>query len=143
MREFKSPETAEAETMLAKAVAIMKADGNVDESELSLLRDIASRLGIGEGDIDTILNDPEAAENSLPADPFKRALFLVFMASAVWADGKCGDAETQLLTEIGRSLEYSTEQIEAASTAVSSAQQAGGGELDPALLAVQIASHFG
>jgi len=143
MGEFKSPETAEAETMLAKAVAIMKADGNVDESELSLLRDIASRLGIGEGDIDTILNDPEAAENSLPADPFKRALFLVFMASAVWADGKCGDAETQLLTEIGRSLEYSTEQIEAASTAVSSAQQAGGGELDPALLAVQIASHFG
>ena len=129
--------------MLAKAVAIMKADGNVDESELSLLRDIASRLGIGEGDIDTILNDPEAAENSLPTDPFKRALFLVFMASAVWADGKCGDAETQLLTEIGRSLEYSTEQIEAASTAVSSAQQAGGGELDPALLAVQIASHFG
>ena len=129
--------------MLAKAVAIMKADGNVDESELSLLRDIASRLGIGEGDIDTILNDPEAAENSLPADPFKRALFLVFMASAVWADGKCGDAEAQLLTEIGRSLEYSTEQIEAASTAVSSAQQAEGGELDPALLAVQIASHFG
>ena len=143
MGEFKSPETVDAETMLAKAVAIMKADGNVDESELSLLRDIASRLGSGEGDIDTILNDPEAAENSLPADPFKRALFLVFMASAVWADGKCGDAETQLLTEIGRSLEYSTEQIEAASTAVSSAQQAGGGELDPALLAVQIASHFG
>ena len=143
MGEFKSPETVEAETMLAKAVAIMKADGNVDESELSLLRDIASRLGIGEGDIDTILNDPEAAENSLPTDPFKRALFLVFMASAVWADGKCGDAEAQLLTEIGRSLEYSTEQIEAASTAVSSAQQAGGGELDPALLAVQIASHFG
>ena len=31
MGEFKSPETVEAETMLAKAVAIMKADGNVDE----------------------------------------------------------------------------------------------------------------
>ena len=49
MGEFKSPETVEAETMLAKAVSIMNADGNVDESELSLLRDIASRLGIGEG----------------------------------------------------------------------------------------------
>ena len=143
MGEFKSPETVEAETMLAKAVAIMKADGNVDESELSILRDIASRLGIGEGDIDAILNDPESAENSLPTDPFKRALFLVFMASAVWADGKADDAEKKLLSEIGRSLNYSTEQIEAAATAVSTAQQAPGGDLDPALIAVQIASHFG
>ena len=143
MGEFKSRETVEAETMLAKAVAIMKADGNVDESELSLLRDIASRLGIGEGDINSILDTPEAAETSLPTDPFKRALFLVFMASAVWADGKADDAETQLLSEIGRSLGYSVEQIEAASTAVSAAQQTGEGELDPALLAVQIASHFG
>ena len=74
MGEFKSPETVEAETMLAKAVGIMKADGKVDESELSVLRDIASRLGIGEGDIDAILNDPDSAENSLPTDPFKRAL---------------------------------------------------------------------
>ena len=49
----------------------------------------------------------------------------------------------QLLAEIGRSLDYSTEQIEAAATAVSTAQQSGGGELDPALIAVQIASHFG
>ena len=65
------------------------------------------------------------------------------MASAVWADGKADDAEKQLLSEIGRSLDYSTEQIEAAATAVSTAQQTEGGELDPALIAVQIASHFG
>ena len=80
MGEFKSPETVEAETMLAKAVSIMKADGNVDESELSLLRDIASRLGIGEGDMDAILNDPKSVNDSLPTDPFKRALFIVIMA---------------------------------------------------------------
>ena len=64
MGEFKSPETVEAETMLAKAVSIMKADGNVDESELSLLRDIASRLGIGEGDMDCLLYTSDAADDS-------------------------------------------------------------------------------
>ena len=86
--------------MLAKAVSIMNADGNVDESELSLLRDIASRLGIGEGDMDAILNDPKSVNDSLPTDPFKRALFIVFMASAVWADGKADDAEKELLVGI-------------------------------------------
>jgi uncharacterized tellurite resistance protein B-like protein len=143
MGEFKSPETVEAETMLAKAVGIMKADGKIDESELSVLRDIASRLGIGEGNIDAIVNDPDSAENSLPTDPFKRALFLVFMASAVWADGNADDAEKELLTEIGLALDYSTEQIEAAASAVSSAWQAKGSDLDPSLIAVQIASDFG
>lgn len=143
MGEFKSPETVEAETMLAKAVSIMKADGNVDESELSLLRDIASRLGIGEGDMDAILNDPKSVNDSLPTDPFKRALFIVFMASAVWADGKADDAEKKLLVGIGHSLDYTTEQIEAATNAVSSAHQTGTDGFDPALIAVQIASHFG
>ncbi len=143
MGEFKSPETVEAETMLAKAVGIMKADGKIDESELSVLRDIASRLGIGEGNIDAIVNDPDSAENSLPTDPFKRALFLVFMASAVWADGNADDAEKELLMEIGLALDYSTEQIEAAASAVFSAWQAKGSDLDPSLIAVQIASDFG
>ena len=74
MGEFKSPETVEAETMLAKAVGIMKADGKIDESELSVLRDIASRLGIGEGDIEAIVNDPDSAENSFSKVILNKAL---------------------------------------------------------------------
>ena len=87
MGEFKSPETREAEAMIAKAVSIMKADGRIEESELGILRGITSRLGIDEATAERILEDPEDVESSLPGDPFKRALFIVFMASAVWADG--------------------------------------------------------
>ena len=142
MGEFKSPETREAEAMIAKAVSIMKADGRIEESELGILRGITSRLGIDEATAESILEDPDDVESSHPGDPFKRALFIVFMASAVWADGHADESEQHLLSEIGKSLDYTSEQIKTATEAVASAMEGGEGEFDPALIAVKVASAF-
>ncbi len=78
----------------------------------------------------------------VPGDPFKRALFLVFMASSVWADGHADKSEQHLLSEIGNSLDYTSEQIKSATEAVASAMEDGEGEIDPSLIAVKIASVF-
>ncbi len=142
MGEFKSPETKEAEAMLAKAVSIMKADGKVEESELDILRGITARLGIDAASTQAILENPEGIESVVPGDPFKRALFLVFMASAVWANGHADESEQHLLSEIGNSLDYTSEQIKSATEAVASAMEDGEGEIDPSLIAVKIASVF-
>ena len=64
------------------------------------------------------------------------------MASAVWADGHADESEQHLLSEIGKSLDYTSEQIRTATEAVASAMEGGEGEFDPALIAVKVASAF-
>ena len=143
MGEFKSPETKEAETMLGQAASMMMADGKMEESELAILRGIAARLGVGEADVERILSNPGEVDLTLPQDPFKRALFLIFIISMMCADGTTGEEELKALHSMGSSVGYTTEQIEAAVEAFAAALEEQKEDIDPALIAVGIASHFG
>ena len=129
--------------MLGQAVSMMMADGKMEESELAILRGIAARLGIGEADVERILNDPGEVDLTLPQDPFKRALFLIFLISMMCADGRTGEEELKALHSMGSSVGYTAEQIEAAVEAFAAALEEQKEDIDPALIAVGIASHFG
>ena len=129
--------------MLGQAASMMMADGKMEESELANLRGIAARLGIGEADVERILSDPGEVDLTLPQDPFKRALFLVFIISMMCADGTTGEEELKALHSMGSSVGYTAEQIEAAVEAFAAALEEQKEDIDPALIAVGIASHFG
>ena len=129
--------------MLGQAARMMMADGKMEESELAILRGIAARLGISEADVDRILSDPGEVDLTLPQDPFKRALFLIFIISMMCADGSTGEEELKALHSMGSSVGYTAEQIEAAVEAFAAALEEQKEDVDPALIAVGIASHFG
>lgn len=129
--------------MLGQAARMMMADGKMEESELAILRGIAARLGIGEADVERILSDPGEVDLTLPQDPFKRALFLIFIISMMCADGSTGEEELKALHSMGSSVGYTAEQIEAAVEAFAAALEEQKEDVDPALIAVGIASHFG
>ena len=129
--------------MLGQAASMMMADGKMEESELAILRGIAARLGIGEADVERILSDPGEVDLTLPQDPFKRALFLIFLISMMCADGTTGEEELKALHSMGSSVGYTAEQIEAAVEAFAAALEEQKEDIDPALIAVGIASHFG
>ena len=129
--------------MLGQAASMMMADGKMEESELAILRGIAARLGIGEADVERILSDPGEVDLTLPQDPFKRALFLIFIISMMCADGTTGEEELKALHSMGSSVGYTAEQIEAAVEAFAAALEEQKEDIDPALIAVGIASHFG
>lgn len=129
--------------MLGQAASMMMADGKMEESELAILRGIAARLGIGEADVERILSDPGEVDLTLPQDPFKRALFLIFIISIMCADGTTGEEELKALHSMGSSVGYTAEQIEAAVEAFAAALEEQKEDIDPALIAVGIASHFG
>ena len=143
MGEFKSPEMKEAETMLGQAASMMMANGKMEENEFSVLRGIADRLGVGEADVERILSNPGEVDLTLPQDPFKRALFLIFIISMMCADGSAGEEELKTLHSMGASVGYTAEQIEAAVEAFTTALEEQKENIDPALIAVGIASHFG
>ena len=140
---FKSRDAKENETLLASAVAMMGADGEIDDNEVKILAVIATRVGIDADGLARIMSNAGNHQWAMPTDPHKRALHLVYMILMMWADGKIDDNESKLLLSMGMSMGYSPEQIAIAVRTFTKAAEAFEAVPDPDTLAAVIAENFG
>jgi tellurite resistance protein len=99
--------------LLAWAVKVAAADGNVDPSERQTLAGFAARRGVPPDQLEQMIG--AALHNNLdvpaPRDRDEAQTWLAAMAAVACADGNCSDEEFSLLRALGRTISLSDEDV--------------------------------
>lgn len=88
MAWFEGQALKEKKTAVANAMAVMAADGDIDESELKLLAAICVRVGLNEKQTKEVLANPGKVKFTVPKDKGERVRQLTDMVFMMMADGK-------------------------------------------------------
>jgi uncharacterized tellurite resistance protein B-like protein len=99
------PSPPSASGLLAWAVALVRADGAIDERERRALQRLGKGLGVSEERIEALLADGAAAENApMPRNPIEARAWLVALCELALADGVLASAEKVFLRDAAEKL---------------------------------------
>lgn len=105
---FESRDSKEKKTLIMNLLAVMFADGKVDDRELEFLRNVAFEIGYSQDDIQAILNNPDNIEFVVSDDPEMRIQQLVDMVLMMMADGEIDAAEMDLCMTIAARMGFNS-----------------------------------
>ena len=85
---FEGQASKEKKTAVANAIAVMTADGKIDNSELKLLAAICARVGLSEKKTKEVLANPGKVKFTVPKTREERVRQLIDMVFMMMVDGK-------------------------------------------------------
>lgn len=87
-------------------VAMMVADGSIDQSEMNVLTLQGQKLGLTDHEMEEILANPEEISFSPPTNSDQRFSHLCDLVMMMLADGRIDERERQVCDRVARSLGF-------------------------------------
>ena len=103
--------TDEKKTMFLAAMRMAMADGHLDPSEFSWCMLIAKRIGLTESEVESVINDPEAVNFTIPSSRSERALNLIELICISQSDGEVAAEEMKVLVAFAIIYGFSADEL--------------------------------
>jgi len=111
---FTSKNKREKKTLITNMLLIAAADGQVDGSEINVIRVMAATVGVAESEIDAVIKNPGSFKMAWPDNDNKREAHLNAYIYVLLADGVINDDEYALCIKLGKHLGFSENAVEKA-----------------------------
>lgn len=98
-------------TAIKLLFAMAVADGDLDETEMSVLGQFAMDRGVSPSEFQDILKNPDNYSMQLPSDPAGKRRLIQEAATVMMADLKIDDREYALLEKIAIAMELPFEEF--------------------------------
>ena len=106
MEWFRDLSTEEKWSALKNVVAMMVADGKIDDAEKMWLTRVCGRLGLDVGDVQRIFNDPTSISFTTPQNPTEKAYQLIDSVFMMVVDGHIDSREMDLCLKLAGALGF-------------------------------------
>ncbi len=125
MSWFESKRTKEKKSALKNAVAVMRSDGHISDSEMTMLAVICRRLGLDPKILKEILSHPETIKFVVPSDNQEKVFRLVDIVFMMMADGTVNQNEMNLCKTIASGFGFNPSVIDKLLTSIAESIQKG------------------
>ncbi len=108
---FEARESKEKKAAIMNVIAVMLADGRIDDREKTLLGRVCQRVGLGLDQLEEMLSNPSKVQFVVPASPKERLLQLVDMVFMMLADEEIDARELAVTDNFARRLGFSARNV--------------------------------
>lgn len=100
------PLTPEMKSTLRNVIAIMLADGKIEDTEQKYLDDVCRRIGAGREDVEEILSNLSGSRYSVPDNPRERICQLLDMVYMMASDGCVDHREMEVCIQLAECMGF-------------------------------------
>lgn len=108
---FGNNEKANRQSHIMNLLALACADGELDESEVEVICNVAARIGLSKDEFDEIIDKPENIKFRVPKTTHERVVLLYDMVLVMMADGEIHENEVDGCCLMAERLEFNPDII--------------------------------